>query len=85
MQNVISKPIKNDVSNYGINLKKIIQQSPITILPMFLAGEFHHKIEAVLLLGDYPIKMEQFFAGFEGVFMGLDYGKSKCYGFGLWE
>jgi hypothetical protein len=29
---------------------------------MFLAGKFSHKIEAV-------------FAGFEGVFMGLDYGK----------
>jgi hypothetical protein len=26
---------KDGVSNYGINLKKIIQQSPITILPMF--------------------------------------------------
>jgi hypothetical protein len=44
---VISKPIKNDVSNYGI-LKKIIQESPITILSMFFAGElFPHKIEAV--------------------------------------
>jgi hypothetical protein len=50
IQNVISKPIKNDVSNYGINLKKIIQQSPITILPIFLAGEFSHKIEAFLLV-----------------------------------
>jgi hypothetical protein len=38
---------KNDVSNYGINLQKIILNSPITILPMFLAGEFSHKIEAV--------------------------------------
>jgi hypothetical protein len=41
---------KNYISNYGINLKKIIQQSPITILPMFLAGELPelpHKIEAV--------------------------------------
>jgi hypothetical protein len=37
---------KNDVSNYGINLKKIIQRSPITSLPVFLAGEFPHKIEA---------------------------------------
>ncbi len=37
---------KNDVCNYGTNLKKIIQHSPITILPMFLAGEFPHKIEA---------------------------------------
>jgi hypothetical protein len=34
---VISKPIQYDVSYYGINLKKIIQQSPITILPMFFA------------------------------------------------
>jgi hypothetical protein len=35
-----SKPIKKrclQVSNAGINLKKILQQSPITILPMFLA------------------------------------------------
>jgi hypothetical protein len=64
--------LKNDVSNYGINLKKIIQQSPITILPMFLAEEFPHKIEAV-------------FAGFKWVFMGSYYGKSKCYGFRLWE
>jgi hypothetical protein len=38
---------KNDVSNYGINLKKIVQHSPIKILPMFLAGKFPHKIEAV--------------------------------------
>jgi hypothetical protein len=44
---VISKPIKYDVSSYGINLERIIQQSPITILPMFLAGEIFHKIEAV--------------------------------------
>ncbi len=47
-----AKPWKNDISNYGINLKNIIQHSPITILPiMFLAGEFPHKIEAVFLLG----------------------------------
>jgi hypothetical protein len=32
---------------------------------MFFPGEFPHKIEA-------------FFAGFEGVFMGLNYGKLKC-------
>ncbi len=55
---MVSKPIKNDVFNYGINLKK----SPITSLPMFFAGEFPHKLEAV-------------FAGFKGVFMGLDYGQ----------
>jgi hypothetical protein len=48
MQNVINKPIKNDIPNSGIHLKKIIQQSLITILPMFLAVEFRpHKIEAV--------------------------------------
>jgi hypothetical protein len=45
---------KFDVFNYGINLKKIIHQSPITILPMFLAGEFPHKIEAEFLLGLIP-------------------------------
>jgi hypothetical protein len=38
----------------GINLKKIIRQSPITILPMNLAGEFPHNIEAVFLLGSIP-------------------------------
>jgi hypothetical protein len=32
---------------------------------MFFSGELPHKIEAV-------------FAGFEGVFMCLDYGKLKC-------
>jgi hypothetical protein len=49
---------KNDVSNYGINLHNFILNSTITILPMFLAGEFSHKIEAV-------------FAGFEGGFYGF--------------
>ncbi len=48
------KKKKNDVSNHGIDLKKIIQQRPITILPMFLAGEFPHKIEAVFLLVWFP-------------------------------
>jgi hypothetical protein len=48
-KNVISKPIKNDASNYGINLKKIIQQCPITILPMLFSGKFPHKIEVFLL------------------------------------
>jgi hypothetical protein len=46
---VISKSINNDVSNYGINLKKINQQSPITILPMFLAGEFPIGLSCFLL------------------------------------
>jgi hypothetical protein len=67
---------KNDLSNYSINLQKIILNRPITILSMFLAGEFSQKIEAVSFF---------FFPGFEGVFMGSDYGKSKCYVFGLWE
>jgi hypothetical protein len=42
-----SKLIKNDASNYGINLQKIILNSLVTILPMFLAGEFSRRIEAV--------------------------------------
>jgi hypothetical protein len=37
------------------------------------------------LLGNSPIRLKLFFDGFEGVFMGSDYVKSKCYGFGLWE
>jgi hypothetical protein len=46
---------------------------PITIFWMLLAGRQTHKNKA-------------FFYGFEGVFMGSDYaGKSKCYGFRLWE
>jgi hypothetical protein len=36
------------------------------------------------LLGDEPIKIKHFY-GFEGVYMSSDYGKSKYYGFGLWE
>jgi hypothetical protein len=53
------------------SITRVILNSTIKILQMFLAGEFFHKIEAV-------------FAVFKGVFMGYsDYGKSKCYGFGL--
>jgi hypothetical protein len=37
------------------------------------------------LLGNSPIPLKLLFAGFEGVFMGSDDGKSKCSGFGLWE
>jgi hypothetical protein len=49
-ENVISKPIKNNFSNYGINLKKIIQRSPIIFLPMLFAGGFPNKVEAVFFL-----------------------------------
>jgi hypothetical protein len=45
---------------------------PITILQMLLAGRRTHKNKA-------------FFDGFKGVFMGSDYGRSKFYGFELWE
>jgi hypothetical protein len=38
-----------------------------------------------LLAGDEPIKMKHFLMGLKGVFVGSDYGKSKCYGFRLWE
>jgi hypothetical protein len=65
---------KKDVSKSGINLvKKITQQSPITILPMFLAGIFSHKNEAVLCWAP------------EGFYMGMAYGKLQCYGVGLRE
>jgi hypothetical protein len=37
------------------------------------------------VLGNSPIRLKLIFAGFERVFMGSDYGKLKCYGFGLWE
>jgi hypothetical protein len=72
---VISEPIKkNDVFNYGINLKKIIQQSPITILPMFFAWEFPHKIEAVFCLvigGFYGFRSSG-----DKNFMGSGYGSN---------
>jgi hypothetical protein len=35
-------------------------------------------------MGDKPIIIEQFFMGLRG-FYGFDYGKSKYYGFGVWE
>ncbi len=31
------------------------------------------------------VSLYRIFAGFEGVLIDADYGKSKCYGFGLWE
>ncbi len=73
---------KNDASNYGINLKKSSYKVPIIIFRCYI-------------MGDKPIIIEPFFYEFEGVIMGsimgsqnimgLDYGKSKYYGFGLWK
>jgi hypothetical protein len=40
---------KKDVSNYGINFKKIIQRSPIKILPMFSAGNSPMRLKLFLL------------------------------------
>jgi hypothetical protein len=65
---VISIPIINDASNYGINLYKITQQSS------------HNNFSDVFLLGDYPIKMEQFSARFEGDFMGSIMGSQNIMG-----
>jgi hypothetical protein len=58
---VISKPIKNDVSNYGINLKKIIQQSFQTIFQMLLAGRRTHKNKAFLLAHNFLWVREGFY------------------------
>jgi hypothetical protein len=44
---VISKPIKNDESNYGINLKKSSNKVPIIIFRCYV-------------MGDKPIIIEQF-------------------------
>jgi hypothetical protein len=53
--------------------RKSSNKVPITIFHMLLAGTRQtHKHKAL-------------FYGFQGIFMGSDYGKSKCYGFGLWE
>jgi hypothetical protein len=46
---------KTDVSNCGINLQKIILNSPITII-----------CQCSLLLNS-PIRLKRFFAGFKGV------------------
>jgi hypothetical protein len=64
---------KNDVSNYGINLKKIFQQSPKTILPMFFAGEFPHQIEAVFCWDREGFYGFGSYMGSQNV-MGSDYG-----------
>jgi hypothetical protein len=58
---------KNDASNYGINLKKIILQSS-------------HENFQMLLAGDEPIIIELFFHGFEGVMMGLIMGSQNIMG-----
>jgi hypothetical protein len=63
MYNPIRKPIKNDISNYGINFKKIIQQSS------------HNKSFHVPCWETHPIKMEQLFAGFEEDFYGFGLGE----------
>jgi hypothetical protein len=52
--------------------RKSSNKVPMTTFQMLLAGSRAHKNEA-------------FFNGLERIFMGLDCGKSKCYGFGLWE
>ncbi len=81
---------KNDLSNHGINLKKIIQQSPITILRIFVAGEFTQKFEADFFAGfDSPIRSRLFFCWVQGGFlwvwimgsqnvMGSGYGSNIC-------
>jgi hypothetical protein len=64
---VISKPIKNDASNNGNNLKKSSIQVPIIIFHMLLAGRrTHNNIELLY--------------GFEGVFMGLIMGSQNIMG-----
>jgi hypothetical protein len=45
--------------------RKSSNKVPITIIQMLLAGKQTHKNKAI-------------FYGFERVFMGSDYGKSKC-------
>jgi hypothetical protein len=37
------------------------------------------------IMGDEPITIEQSFLWVRGGYYGFDYGKSKYYGFGLWE
>jgi hypothetical protein len=74
MKNMIcnSMPIKNDVLNDGIKLKKkVIQQSRITILPMFPAG-------------DSPIILKLFLLGLRGFLWVRLMGSRNSMGLGLW-
>jgi hypothetical protein len=64
---MISKPIKNDASNYGINLKKIILQSSHNYFKMLHYGRRTHNNRAL-------------FCGFEGVIMGLIMGIQNIMG-----
>jgi hypothetical protein len=76
MWSATASPLKNEVSNYGMNFKKSIHQSS------------HNTSFRCSLLGDSPMKMELFFAGFKdfkGVFMVSFYRKPQCYGLRLWE
>jgi hypothetical protein len=67
---VISKPIKNNASNYGINLKKSSNKVPIIIFQMLLAnGRRTHNINNIEL-----------FYAFVGVFMGWIMGSQNIMG-----
>ncbi len=61
---------KNDASNHGINLKKMILQSSHNNFQILLVGRRTHDNRAL-------------FYGFEGVIMGSIMGSPKYYGFGL--
>jgi hypothetical protein len=77
-KNVISKPTKNDVFNYGIYLKKIIQQDPITSLPMFFnCWGIPNTIETDYFAGfNSPVRLRLCFCWVR---------RGCIYGFGLWE
>jgi hypothetical protein len=62
--------------------RKLPNKVPIIILQMLLAGRRTHK-NKVFLMGSRGFLWVRIM-GSQNV-MGLDYGKSKCYGFGLWE
>jgi hypothetical protein len=96
MSNVSSKPIKKMMPPIMASIsRKSSNKVPITIFQMLLAGRRTHKNKAffmgsrgflwVWIMGSQNVTgLELWIMGSQNV-MGMDYGKSKCYGFGLWE
>jgi hypothetical protein len=62
--------------------RKSSNKVPMTIFQMLLVGRQTHKNKG-FFMGSRAL-LWVWIMGSQNI-MGLDYGKSKCYGFGLWE
>jgi hypothetical protein len=70
----------------------VISKPIIKMIPPIMASisrKSSNKVPIIIfrcyIMGDEPIIIEQFFLWVRGGYYGFDYGKSKYYGFGLWE